>query len=144
MTFGQFSQPRLYVCVILAPFTKELLDGNLDEGSFLEIIIKVFEKKQLHLVPLAIKLLENRNSEKIKKFLKDQANCIAAPLIRSYARLSLYKKDHNFLSRKEFYTLIDSLKHIKIVEFDHNDVVRHPLVSKIIRAYQKKSTDAKN
>ena len=36
------------------------------------------------------------------------------------------------------------LKEIKVVEFDHNDVVRHPLVSKIIRAYQKKSTDDQN
>ena len=33
---------------------------------------------------------------------------------------------------------------IKFIEFDHNDVVRHPLVSKIIRAYQKKSIDDKN
>ena len=32
----------------------------------------------------------------------------------------------------------------KILEFDHNDVVRHPLVSKIIRAYQNKSTDDKD
>ena len=30
---------------------------------------------------------------------------------------------------------------IKIVEFDHTDVVRHPLVSKIIKAYQKKKDD---
>ena len=36
-----------------------------------------------------------------------------------------------------------SLKNFKY-EFDHTDVVRHPLVSKIIRAYQKKSTDDKN
>ena len=37
--------------------------------------------------------------------------------------------------------ILKNLKEIKIIEFDHNDVVRHPLVSKIIRAYQKKSTD---
>ena len=35
-------------------------------------------------------------------------------------------------------------KEIKIIEFDDTDVVRHPIVSKIIRAYQKKSTDDKN
>ena len=33
---------------------------------------------------------------------------------------------------------------IKIIEFDHNDVLRHPLISKIIRAYQNKSTDDQN
>ena len=40
--------------------------------------------------------------------------------------------------------ILKDLKEIKIIEFDHNDVVRHPLVSKIIRAYQTKSTDDKN
>ena len=40
--------------------------------------------------------------------------------------------------------ILKDLKEIKFIEFDHNDVVRHPLVSKIIRAYQKKSADDKN
>ena len=32
-------------------------------------------------------------------------------------------------------------KEIKIIEFSHKDVVRHPLVSKIIKAYQKSLDD---
>jgi len=40
--------------------------------------------------------------------------------------------------------ILKNLKEIKMIEFDDQDVVRHPLVSKIIRAYQKKSTDDKN
>ena len=40
--------------------------------------------------------------------------------------------------------ILKDLNEIKIIEFDHTDVVRHPLVSKIIRAYQKKSTDDKS
>ena len=35
-------------------------------------------------------------------------------------------------------------KEIKIIEFDHKDVVRNPLVSKIIRAYQNKNIDDKS
>ena len=35
--------------------------------------------------------------------------------------------------------ILRELEEIKIIEFDHTDVVRHPLVSKIIRAYQKKN-----
>ena len=35
--------------------------------------------------------------------------------------------------------ILKHIKEIKVIEFDHNDVVRHPLVSKIIRAYQKKA-----
>ena len=40
--------------------------------------------------------------------------------------------------------ILKNLKEIKIIEFDDKDVVRHPLVSKIIRAYQNKSTDDNN
>ena len=40
--------------------------------------------------------------------------------------------------------ILKDLEEIKIIEFDHNDVVRHPLVSKIIKAYQNKSIDDKN
>ncbi len=40
--------------------------------------------------------------------------------------------------------ILKNLKEIKIIEFDHHDVVRHPLVSKIIKAYQNKSIDDKN
>ena len=31
--------------------------------------------------------------------------------------------------------LLGHLKEISIVDFDHSDVVRHPLVSKIVKAY---------
>ena len=40
--------------------------------------------------------------------------------------------------------ILKNLKEIKIIEFDHHDVVRHPLVSKIIKAYQNKIIDDKN
>ena len=39
--------------------------------------------------------------------------------------------------------ILKNLNEIKCIEFDHTDVVRHPLVSKIIKAYQQK-TDDKN
>ena len=51
------------------------------------------------------------------------------------------KSNSGLISSKN---LLKNLEEIKIIEFDHTDVVRHPLVSKIIRAYQKKSTDDKN
>ena len=51
------------------------------------------------------------------------------------------KKDSGLIKSKN---ILKNLEEIKIIEFDHNDVVRHPLVSKIINAYQKKSVDDKN
>jgi phosphate starvation-inducible PhoH-like protein len=33
--------------------------------------------------------------------------------------------------------LLGHLNEISVVDFDHSDVVRHPLVSKIVKAYSK-------
>ena len=33
--------------------------------------------------------------------------------------------------------LLNHLNEISVVDFDHSDVVRHPLVSKIVKAYNK-------
>ena len=48
------------------------------------------------------------------------------------------KRDSGLIKSRN---ILQGLEEIKIIEFDHNDVVRHPLVSKIIRAYQNKSID---
>jgi phosphate starvation-inducible protein PhoH len=34
--------------------------------------------------------------------------------------------------------LLGKLKEVKIIEFDEKDVMRHPLVKKIIKAYEEK------
>ena len=51
------------------------------------------------------------------------------------------KRDSGLIKSKN---ILKDLNEIKIIEFDHNDVVRHPLVSKIIKAYQNKSIDDKD
>ena len=51
------------------------------------------------------------------------------------------KRDSGLIKSRN---ILKDLQEIKIIEFDHNDVVRHPLVSKIIKAYQNKSIDDKN
>ena len=51
------------------------------------------------------------------------------------------KKDSGLIKSRN---ILKNLEEIKVIEFDHNDVVRHPLVSKIIKAYQSKSIDDKN
>ena len=51
------------------------------------------------------------------------------------------KSDSGLIKSKK---ILNDLKEIRIIEFDHLDVVRHPLVSKIIKAYQSKSIDDKD
>ena len=58
------------------------------------------------------------------------------------SQVDLINKSHSGLIKSK--NILKKCKEIKIIEFDHNDVVRHPLVSKIIRAYQTNSIDDKN
>ena len=51
------------------------------------------------------------------------------------------KRDSGLIKSKN---ILKEIEEIKIIEFDHNDVVRHPLVTKIIKAYQNKSIDDKS
>ena len=37
--------------------------------------------------------------------------------------------------------LLGNIKEISVVDFDHSDVVRHPLVSKIVKAYSDQTND---
>ena len=37
--------------------------------------------------------------------------------------------------------LLGHLNEVSVVDFDHSDVVRHPLVSKIVKAYSDQEND---
>ena len=41
----------------------------------------------------------------------------------------------------ESQKILKDVKEISITHFDHHDVIRHPLVTKIVEAYQKNSDD---
>ena len=58
------------------------------------------------------------------------------------SQVDLINKSHSGLIKSK--RILENLSEIKIIEFDHNDVVRHPLVSKIIKAYQAQNNDDKN
>ena len=48
------------------------------------------------------------------------------------------KNDSGLLKTKR---ILKEVQEVKFIEFDHNDVARHPLVAKIVKAYQKKIDD---
>ena len=49
------------------------------------------------------------------------------------AQIDLPKKNISGLHRSTI--LLSHLDEISVIDFDHSDVVRHPLVSKIVKAY---------
>ena len=64
---------------------------HLPESYFLELVRQIFMHQQNDLVPTAIGLLENLQTEKAIVLLKWGASKIAAPLIRDYCHLALYR-----------------------------------------------------
>ena len=47
----------------------------------------------------------------------------------------------NLSGLKQIKKTFGTFKEISVVDFDHTDVVRHPLVSKIVKAYSDQSND---
>ena len=85
---------------------------------------------------------QNATETQIKMFLTRIGENSKLVVNGDPSQIDLINKSHSGLIKSK--NILKDLNEIKIIEFDHTDVVRHPLVSKIIRAYQKKSTDDKN
>jgi phosphate starvation-inducible PhoH-like protein len=55
------------------------------------------------------------------------------------SQIDLPHKKMSGLNRSK--KLLGHLNEISVVDFDHSDVVRHPLVSKIVKAYSDQKND---
>ena len=64
---------------------------HLPEESFLHLAEIIFKKQQNDLVPTLISLLENLRTEKAIHLLKEGTKKLAAPLIRDYCHLALFR-----------------------------------------------------
>ena len=85
---------------------------------------------------------QNATETQIKMFLTRIGENSKLVVNGDPTQIDLINKSQSGLIKSK--NILKDLNEIKIIEFDHTDVVRHPLVSKIIRAYQKNSTDDKN
>ena len=85
---------------------------------------------------------QNATETQIKMFLTRIGENSKLVVNGDPSQIDLINKSQSGLIKSK--NILKDLNEIKIIEFDHTDVVRHPLVSKIIRAYQKKSIDDKS
>ena len=85
---------------------------------------------------------QNATETQIKMFLTRIGENSKLVVNGDPSQVDLINKKHSGLVKSR--DILKNLEEIKVIEFDHNDVVRHPLVSKIIKAYQNKSIDDKN
>ena len=136
------------------PYLRPLYDA-LYELFGADKIDKKIESGEIEIAPLAfmrgrtlkncfaiLDEAQNATETQIKMFLTRIGENSKLVVNGDPSQIDLINKSHSGLIRSR--EILNDLKEIKIIEFDHNDVVRHPLVSKIIRAYQKKSTDDKS
>ena len=136
------------------PYLRPLYDA-LYELFGAEKIDKKIETGEIEIAPLAfmrgrtlkncfaiLDEAQNATETQIKMFLTRIGENSKLVVNGDPSQVDLINKSHSGLIKSR--DILKNLKEIKIIEFDHNDVVRHPLVSKIIRAYQNKSIDDYN
>ncbi len=64
---------------------------ELPEKDFLAIAQAIFQRYELHLIPLLVQLLENHKTEPALQLLKKNSQQAGSPLIRTYCDLALYR-----------------------------------------------------
>ena len=136
------------------PYLRPLYDA-LYELFGADKIDKKIETGEIEIAPLAfmrgrtlkncfaiLDEAQNATETQIKMFLTRIGENSKLVVNGDPSQVDLINKTHSGLVKSK--NILKEIKEIKIIEFDHQDVVRHPLVSRIIRAYQNKSTDDKN
>ena len=133
------------------PYLRPLYDALYELFGF-EKIDKKIETGEIEIAPLAfmrgrtlkncfaiLDEAQNATETQIKMFLTRIGENSKLVVNGDPSQVDLINKSHSGLIKSK--NILSQIEEIKIIEFDHTDVVRHPLVSKIIKAYQKKADD---
>ena len=127
------------------PYLRPLYDSLYDLFDF-EKIQRMIEIGDIEIAPLAfmrgrtlknsfaiLDEAQNATDTQIKMFLTRIGENSKIVVNGDPSQIDLPNKSMSGLVRSK--ELLGHLKEISIVDFDHSDVVRHPLVSKIVKAY---------
>jgi phosphate starvation-inducible PhoH-like protein len=133
------------------PYLRPLYDALYELFGF-EKIDKKIESGEIEIAPLAfmrgrtlkncfaiLDEAQNATETQIKMFLTRIGENSKLVVNGDPSQIDLFNKSHSGLMKSK--DILKNVKEIKIIEFDHTDVVRHPLVSKIIKAYKNKAND---
>ncbi len=129
------------------PYLRPLYDSLYDLFDF-EKIQRMIEIGDIEIAPLAfmrgrtlknsfaiLDEAQNATDTQIKMFLTRLGENSKIVVNGDPTQIDLPNKSlSGLMSSKK---LLGHLKEISVVDFDHSDVVRHPLVSKIVKAYSK-------
>ena len=133
------------------PYLRPLYDSLYDLLDY-EKIQKRIEIGDIEIAPIAfmrgrtlknsfaiLDEAQNATDTQIKMFLTRIGENSKIVINGDPSQIDLPNKTMSGLNRSK--KLLGHLKEISVVDFDHTDVVRHPLVSKIVKAYSDKNSD---
>ena len=133
------------------PYLRPLYDSLYDLLDY-EKIQKRIEIGDIEIAPIAfmrgrtlknsfaiLDEAQNATDIQIKMFLTRIGENSKIVINGDPSQIDLPNKNLSGLNRSK--KLLGHLKEISVVDFDHSDVVRHPLVSKIVKAYVDQNND---
>jgi phosphate starvation-inducible PhoH-like protein len=133
------------------PYLRPLYDSLHDLFDYDKIQRKI-ESGEIEIAPLAfmrgrtlknsfaiLDEAQNATRTQIKMFLTRIGENSKLVVNGDPSQIDLPNKSQSGL--KESQKILNGIKEISIINFDHNDVIRHPLVTKIVEAYQKYTND---
>ena len=133
------------------PYLRPLYDSLHDLFNY-DKIQKKIESGEIEIAPLAfmrgrtlknsfaiLDEAQNATRTQIKMFLTRIGENSRLVVNGDPSQIDLPNKSQSGLIESQ--KILRGIKEITIINFDHNDVIRHPLVTKIVKAYQKNTND---
>ncbi len=133
------------------PYLRPLYDSLYDLLDYEKIQRKI-ESGAIEIAPLAfmrgrtlknsfaiLDEAQNATETQIKMFLTRIGENSKLVVNGDPSQVDLPNKNQSGLIKSK--TILKNIKEISIINFDHQDVMRHPLVTKIVAAYQKNTDD---
>jgi len=133
------------------PYLRPLYDSLHDLFHY-DKIQKKIESGEIEIAPLAfmrgrtlknsfaiLDEAQNATQTQIKMFLTRIGENSKLVVNGDPSQIDLPNKNQSGLVESQ--NILKGIKEISIINFDHNDVIRHPLVTKIVEAYKKNNHD---
>ena len=133
------------------PYLRPLYDSLYDLLDYDKIQRKI-ESGSIEIAPLAfmrgrtlknsfaiLDEAQNATETQIKMFLTRIGENSRLVVNGDPSQVDLPNKSHSGLIKSQ--SILKDIKEISVINFDHQDVMRHPLVTKIVEAYQKNTND---
>ena len=133
------------------PYLRPLYDSLHDLYHY-DKIKKKIENGEIEIAPLAfmrgrtlknsfaiLDEAQNATETQIKMFLTRIGENSKLVVNGDPSQIDLPNKSQSGLVKAQ--NILKDIKEISVINFDHKDVIRHPLVTKIVKAYQKNTND---